>query len=135
MAKRKKKPSKEYRLLIIPHFNERQQKFNTLFVLETADSFASFRYDITVEEQIEKKAIRYKILGLKAPRLSLPASGHARFIREYENLQGTYDVHVEGLDGNVSTSSVRINPQQVKLVKPPAEQFVKIITDPSQWQD
>ncbi len=135
MAKRKKKTPKEYRLLVTPHFNERQQKFNTLFVLQTVDSFASFRYDISVDEHLEKKTIRYTVLGLKAPELSLPASGHAQFVREYESLHGKYQLVVEGLDGIASTASVRISPKQVKVVTPPSERFVKLITDPAQWEE
>jgi hypothetical protein len=135
MARKEPTEHLEYRLLITPHFNERGQKYTTLFLLETVKSFASFRYDLSVEETIDKKTITYRVLGLKTPHLSLPASGHARFMREYEDLQGTYDVVIEGLDGKVNSFSVRIAPQQVRLMSKPAHTFINICTDRGTWTE
>lgn len=135
MTKRAKNEAPEYRILITPHFNERGQKFTTLFKLETVKSFSTFRYDLTVEEHVEKKTIRFKVLGLKTPQLSLPAAGHAQFVREYENLKGTYEIVVEGIDGRVSSFSVRITPQQVKLLKAPPRRSIDVMTDESLYSE
>ncbi|MBP1649541.1 MAG: hypothetical protein H6Q30_2986 [Bacteroidetes bacterium] len=135
MARQDHRDTSEYRLLITPQFNERGQRYTTLFVLETVKSFASFRYDLSVEETLDRKTIKYKILGLKTPQLSLPATGHAQFMREYDDLKGTYEVVIEGLDGKVSTFSVRIAPQQVRLMNAPSQSFISICTDRGAWSD
>ena len=135
MARQEHKENSEYRLLITPQYNERGQKYTTLFLLETVKSFASFRYDLSVEETLDKKTIRYRVLGLKTPHLSLPATGHAQFTREYDDLKGTYEVVVEGLDGKTNTFSVRIAPQQVRLMSSPTQSFITVCTDRGAWAD
>ena len=135
MARQEHKDNAEYRLLITPQYNERGQKYTTLFLLETVKSFASFRYDLSVEETMDKKTIKYRVLGLKTPHLSLPATGHAQFAREYDNLKGTYEVVIEGLDGKTNTFSVRIAPQQVRLIGSPSQSFITICTDRGAWSD
>ncbi len=123
----------EYRLLMTPHLNERKQEPTTLVVLETTKSFATFRYELSVEERLEGKTLSYKILGLKAPQLSLPSAGHAEFVREYDNLRGTYDVSIEGLDGNVASFTVRITSAAVQVLKTQPQRSVELITDRSLW--
>lgn len=128
MPSRKKSKAAEYRLLITPHRNERTRKPTTLVVLETAQAFAAFRYELTVEESLQEHSLRLKVLGLKAPPLNLPEAGRARFAREYENLKGTYDVTVTGLDGRASTCTVTIAPGRVELLKSPASSVLQIAT-------
>ncbi len=135
MAKRKSPAGPEYRLLITPHMNERTQKSGTLVVLETTKAFASFQYELSVKEDVEGKTIQYTILGLKAPHLSLPSSGHAQFVKEYDNLKGTYTIAVEGLDGVVHESSVRIGAGRVDLMKAPTSQFVEVFTEEERWDE
>lgn len=132
-----KKPSKadapEYRLLIAPHLNERTQRYTTRVALETSKPFAAFRYILNVKEQINGKSILYKVVGLSAPKLSLPSPGPASFSTEYEALKGEYTVSVEGIDGKVSTFGVRIGPRQVKLTKPVADGVIEVVTDEHHW--
>jgi hypothetical protein len=123
----------EYRLLITPRFNEREQKHKTLFLLETTQQFSSFRYDLSVEEQIEGKQLHYSILGLKTPLLSLPSSGRAQYTREYGDLLGTYEVKVTGLDGSTSSFAVRIAPERVTLIKKPSKGFIEVSVDKALW--
>jgi len=127
MPKKKKSEGPEYILHIVPAFVEREQKYKTQFTLETTKLFASFRYDISVKEQREKNRVRYKILGLKPPELSLPAAGRAQFTRTYDDMRGKYDVEIEGLDGRVNTFSVRIAPTRIQLLKAPAGGFVDVV--------
>jgi len=129
MSRTKKQPDvREYRLLIAPRFDEREQKYKTLVLLETAKIFASFRYELSVKEERAPQQLRYTVLGLKTPQLSLPTAGHAQFSRTYEDLNGTFDVSVRGLDGNVNTFSVRIRPERVELLKSPQKRFVDFVT-------
>jgi hypothetical protein len=123
----------EYRLLVAPHYDQRKQRNITRVVLETVKAFASFRYDLTVEEKVSSTTIAYKILGLSAPQLSLPAAGPARFVRDYDNLNGVYDLSVQGLDGKTSTVGIRIRPNDVKVVRPSAVTSVDVVTDELHW--
>lgn len=135
MAKQTRIRRTDYRLLIAPHINDRTYRRSTLVVLETAQSFASFRYELSVEETFAGKSLTYRILGLRAPSLTLPAAGHATFSREYENLKGTYTFSVIGLDGVPAQCTVRIAPGKVEVVKPPASRSLTVITEIAQWKD
>ena len=135
MAKRPRAQQPDYRLLVAPHTNDRTYRPTTLVVLETAQSFAAFRYELSVEEKIEGKALTYRVLGLRAPGLNLPAAGHAAFTREYEGLKGIYTVSIVGLDGSTSQCTVRIAPKKVEVVKPPTGHSLLIITDKVHWKD
>jgi hypothetical protein len=128
MPTRKKHRDPEYRLSIRPHFNERQQRYTTMFILETTLAFAAFRYDLTVEERRENHSIHFRILGLRAPQLSLPSAGHARYVTEHEGLRGTYTVAVEGLDGTVSSWSIRIVSRRIEVLKSPRNSNVILVT-------
>jgi hypothetical protein len=133
MVTRKKSKHPEYRLLITSHINERTEEPTTLFVLETAQSFASFRYELSVEEKVAKESITFTILGLKAPGLSLPSSGRARFTREFANLKGPYDITVVGLDGRASVCSIVITRGRVEIKSRPSGPGLRVATDTAQF--
>ncbi len=130
-APRKKPEESEYLLRLAPTYVEREQKYKTLLILETTKLFSNFRYDLSVREEFDKKTLYFKVLGLRPPQLSLPAVGHARFVREFDNLRGTYDIAIEGLDGRVNSFSVKFTPKKMQLLKSPASPFVDIIIDHS----
>jgi hypothetical protein len=125
----------EYRLLIAPRFNDLGQKFTTIVQLETVKTFASFQYELSVRETLTKGSIHLKVLGLRTPQLSLPATGHARFMKEFQDLKGTYSVTVEGLDGKANTFQVRIAQTQVKVLASPGHPFIEVITDQIAWSE
>lgn len=133
MKKNSKPDAPQYRLLIAPHLNERTQKYTTRVALETSKPFAAFRYELNVKELISGKSIFYKVVGLSAPKLSLPSPGPAAFSTEHETLKGEYTVSIEGLDGKVSSFSVRIGPRLVKVTKPVTGAVIDIVTDERQW--
>jgi hypothetical protein len=126
MTRQTKDQTQEYRLRIIPAVSERTRKPLTRFVLETEQAFAAFRYDLTVEEHLERHSLVFRILGLKTPGLNLPSAGRAQFVREYEQMDGTYEVTVIGLDGKASTSTVRITPGKIEILKPPTGSSLRI---------
>jgi hypothetical protein len=135
MDKRTRAQQPEYRLLIAPHTNERTYRRTTLVVLETAQSFAAFRYELSVEEKIEGKSLTYRILGLRAPSLALPAAGRAAFRKEYSHLKGTYTFSVIGLDGAATECTVRISAEKVVVVKPPNGRSLSLITEQALLKD
>jgi hypothetical protein len=135
MPRRKKEHPPDYRLTVTPHINERTYQPVTLFVLETAQSFAAFRYDLTVDEKLEKKNLTFRILGLKTPTLSLPSAGKARFIREYSGLKGTYSVTVIGLDGDPITCSLKISEKKVEILEQPSARSLLLRVNPNQTKE
>ena len=129
MTSKKIKPTKEvdYRLVIAPFRSERENKERVLFRLETTKHFTSFQYEISVEESLADDVIRYSILGLKAPRLSLPSTGPAVFQKEYAGLQGKYQLIFESLDGTKTTFPVTIGKDFVRLGKTPPAGFIEVV--------
>ena len=124
--------SLEYRLKVFPLFNEREHRYKTKFVLETTQSFASFVYDLSVNENIDGNTIHWKVQGLKPPPLSIPASGHARFEREYDALHGTYAFTIESIDGRSNTFALRFTKNKIQMLKVPREKFMEVILESSQ---
>ncbi len=127
MARAKTAPEFEYRMTIARHFNERQQIPTTLITIETTKVFASFRYELSMREEVKGKELHYAILGLKAPPLSLPASGSAQFVREYENLKGKYEIRVESLDGTSNAFTINITQKHITILKSPKTSFIELV--------
>lgn len=123
------RPNLDYRLRVFPLFKDHEQRYTTQFVLETTQSFASFVYDLSVKEHREANTIFWKVLGLKPPQLSIPASGHATFEREYDNLDGVYDLVLQGLDGRTNTFTLQISSRKIDLLRSTKEKFAELILD------
>jgi hypothetical protein len=123
----------EYRLLLAPHLAERTQQYVTRLILETTKTFATFRYELSVEESVGSDFIHLVVLGFKTPRLTLPSAGPARFQKDYDGLKGLFTVTVAGIDGRENKFSVRVAPEKVELVSPPRHSFVQIVTDNTRW--
>ena len=116
-----------YRLRVSSVVDDHEQKTKTRFVLETSQSFASFVYDLSVQEQREGNHLRFKVLGLKPPQLNIPSAGRARFERDYEDLAGTFDVTIENIDGSTNTFKLRISTAKIELVHSPKDTFTELI--------
>jgi hypothetical protein len=119
MARRSRTDGADYRLVFTPTKNPQSQTPSMRVSLETAQAFAAFRYGLSVLEHREGTHIHYTVRGLEAPDLSLPGSGHAGFIREYDDLWGTCTFQVKGLDGTLSSCSVRLIPGRAELITKP----------------
>lgn len=129
MAHRPRRPPFEYRLTITPHYDKVRQRPVTRVALETAQMFASFAYEISVEETREGTSFRYRILGLNAPGIALPSPGPARYQRDYEGLEGTYTFSVVGLDGVERRCTVAIDSRSVRQVSGPTGTGLALATN------
>ena len=116
-----------YRLRVSTISEDQAQRPKTRFTLETSQLFASFIYDLSVEEQRQGNHLRFKILGLKPPQLSIPSAGRASFEREYDNFSGTCSVTIESPDGKTNTFRLRITRSKIALVQSPRERFVDLV--------
>lgn len=130
MPKRSPHDTPEYHLTVTPHLNERRQLPTTLVILETVQYFATFRYELSVDLQRDGNTLALTVRGLQAPDLSLPSSGHARFGREFDDLHGTVNVTVRGLNGRSGAVTLRISPQRVRIITPPADEYLRVTVPP-----
>lgn len=129
MARRPARPASEYRLIVTPQYDAIRQRTVTRVRLETTQTFASFAYEISVDEHREGTSFRYRILGLNAPGVGLPHTGSAHFQRDYEGLNGTYTFSVIGLDRAEHRCTVAIDALGVREVAAPAGRGLTLITD------
>ena len=116
-----------YRLTIGSRIDERDRKPLTVFTLETMREFTSFQYDLVVRELFTGDALRFAITGLTPPDISMRRGGPARYSRELSDLNGTYDITVEGLDKKEETFAVRINGRSIELLHAPPRSFVQVM--------
>jgi hypothetical protein len=133
MPKKRKSGGFTFRLLVAPHFNERQQKYTTRIALQTTQAFANYRYDLSVAEDRSPGTLKFAVRGLRTPQVGLPGPGTARFEREYDDLRGTVAIAVEGLNKISTTCTVRIQPRAVKMVTPPSGPDVTLVTSEADW--
>ena len=125
----------EYRLLVSRQLNERLQAPTLRIILETGQLFASFRYELSVEEHRERNKLRFRILGLRAPQISLPGAGHARFMKEYDDLTGRCTITVVGLDGTETTCAVHVDPNTIRVASRPSTPHVTLLINHTHEQE
>jgi hypothetical protein len=123
----------EYRLLITPKYKEREKKTVTLVALRTVNEFTNFLYEIIVQDSMNDNTMHLKIQGLRAPQVSLPGMGPAKFKKEYDGLSGTFTVIVTKLDREENVFVVDISTQNVALIKGPKTKFVEVVTEENDW--
>lgn len=125
---RRKKNQLEYRLFIVPTYDEVSKKWSTLFRLETVQEFSAFQYEIAVEEKVAERRIEWRVRGLRSPAINLPHSGPAVFTRTYNNLRGKYHFIIRRYDGTENEFILNIENEEISLLKSPKEKFLEILT-------
>lgn len=86
MSPKNKKQSIEYRLLVIPTYDDTLKKDGILFLLETTKLFTNFSYFIDIRDDLKGNMLQWNLHGLRAPSLNLPATGSAQFRKVYFDL-------------------------------------------------
>jgi hypothetical protein len=130
----KKKTEIEYRLLIVPAFDETLQKHGTLFLVETVKQFINFNYQILIEESSLKRTITWRIHGLSAPAMSMPAVGGAKYDKIYFDMSGTVHFTLIKKDGQENASTIKILPAGVKIVQLPEHPFMTVYTSTDEFE-
>jgi hypothetical protein len=130
MKPKKKSEGPDYRCFIFPDFDEREQRYKTRVVIETTTLFSNFRYELKVDEHVEGKTLKYTVRGLTTPKLSLPHPGAARFTRLYDDLKGTFEMIVEGLDGKTAWSKVKITPRKIEVLETSHNTLAQFAAEP-----
>ena len=116
----------EYRFIISTYFDENTQTEFSRLVLETTRVFRSFRYNILVKEQHDKKSFSFAIEGLSMSRLSIPETGPATFVKEVPLLKGEYQFSVYNLNKTKSTFTIKFSKGMGKIIQEPSQSFIEL---------
>lgn len=117
----------EYILLVTPHVNERTKEKVTLIALRTVNEFTAFRYDLVVNPSFDGKRITLEIQGLRAPGLTLPATGPAEFTVERGDLRGSYEIILSKHGKVRDIYNVEVGANAVKILHVPDTRFSDIV--------
>ena len=123
----------EYRLLITPKQTEREKQTVILVALRTVNEFNNFLYEIVVEPELSDRTLRLNIHGLRAPQVTIPGTGPAKFMTEYTNLNGMYSVVVSKPNGGENSYDVSIAKEKVSVERSPRNKFVDLVTNEEEW--
>jgi hypothetical protein len=83
--------------------------------LETAQVFATFAYDLSVDEERAPGSLTLIVRGLRAPHLGMPRPGPAQWSHDYEDLAGPWTVTVRGLDGETHRCTLHVDGSTLRL--------------------
>lgn len=118
----------EYRLLILPKYDDREKQFFTYMALRTENEFSSFRYEIVVEPVITDRVLQFTIHGLRAPQVTIPHSGPAIFETKFSNLHGRYELIVSKPGREKNTFTISVSDKEILLEGNPRNKFVHVTT-------
>lgn len=118
----------EYRLLITPTYDERVKRHGTLFLIETTKQFSAFSYQIVVQESVQGKTFLWSLHGLRAPELSMPASGAAQFRKIHYGLKGKYSFTLRKSDGTENSFEFTVLASSVRIRSDIPKPFVSLCT-------
>jgi hypothetical protein len=76
----------EYRLLIVPSYDETLNKNGILFLLETTKQFTNFAYLIDVQDSLDGNELTFTLHGLRTPSMDMPTTGRAQFSKVFFDL-------------------------------------------------
>lgn len=119
----------EYRCVVGKDFDEIMGQEYTTFSFETAKEFSSFRYEIAVRYKLEGSTIVFRVLGMTATRMMMPAFGTAKSVLKVPQLQpGKYTVTFVKSDSNESEFFIEVTKKGIQIVKPiPRKRFIDLV--------
>ncbi len=119
----------EYRCIVGKMFDEiTGMEYNT-FSFETAKEFSSFRYEIAVRYKLEGSAIVFRVLGMTATRMMMPAFGTAQSVLKVPQIHpGNYTVTFVKSDGTENEFFIEVSKKGIQIIKPiPRRRFIDFI--------
>lgn len=124
----------EYRLLMTQRrVNERDQTMETFVALRTTLEFRNFLYEIIVEPTVAEKVLHLTIHGLRAPQVTIPGTGPAKFSTTFGDLHGRYEVIITKPNGEENAFTVHIANDHVDLETSPRKKFADLVTREEDW--
>jgi len=130
MKGKRKHRDPEYALHAFHREDERTGRSSVAFLVRTVKDFTSFNYEILLDASISERTIRLKILGLRTTPLIMPGIGPARGMREFENVRGTYTLHIVKPDGEMNEFQLNVTSSQITLNGSPPRPFILVSSEP-----
>ncbi|HTX18495.1 MAG TPA: hypothetical protein VMG34_07530 [Bacteroidota bacterium] len=134
MAKKKYKGI-EYRMLILPFYDETLKKHGTAFLIETVKQFSNFSYEIVVEESRSEGHLTWALHGLRAPELLMPSFGGAQYRKVYFDLKGTVGFTLKKIDGELNEFKLKVLPTSVVTKDFAGIPFVSVYTSEALFEE
>ena len=99
------------------------------FSFETAKEFSSFRYEIAVRYKVEPGNLVFRVLGMTATRMMMPAFGTAKSLLKVPTLPlGKYTVTILKSDGSENVFYIEHAKKGFQILKPiPRKRFIDLV--------
>ena len=123
----------EYRLLMRQTYDEREQAIVTQVGIRTINDFQNFLYEIVVTAELNDRVIKLHIHGLRAPQVTIPGTGPAKFKTSFRDLRGLYTVIISKLNKEENQYEVEITEKAVVVAKSPKKKFIDLVTNEESW--
>jgi hypothetical protein len=125
--------SLEYRILLTQKFDAHEKKNITLVGVRTINEFQNFLYEIAVAAEVRDRTVRIEIKGLRAPQVTIPGTGPARFSLTLPELRGAYQVIIAKLDREENIYEINVTGDNVTIAKSPQNKFAELVTREQEW--
>jgi hypothetical protein len=123
----------EYRVLMTQQRSEREKRMMTLVAIRTTIEFNNFLYEIIVEPILEDRTLHLKIHGLRAPQVTIPGTGPAKYSTTFGDLNGTYAVIIAKPNGEENAFEIHVTNKHIVVEKSPRKRFVDLVTKEEEW--
>lgn len=119
----------EYRCIIGKMIDDMTGLEYSTFSFETAKEFSSFRYEIAVRYKVEPGNLVFRVLGMTATRMMMPAFGTAKSLLKVPTLPvGKYTVTILKSDGSENIFYIEHTRKGFQILKPiPRKRFIDLV--------
>lgn len=128
--KGRKAREQEYIFRVFRLFDNRKQKPEIIFCIETVKQFVNFRYKILFSFSKIKHILRFEIKGLDAPSTLMPGTGSAIGSLTENDLSGKYHIQIVDLDGTTNEFLADFKKNVIQLRMLSKEPFIIGSTEP-----
>lgn len=119
----------EYRCIVGRMIDDMTGLEYSTFSFETAKEFSSFRYEIAVRYKVEPGNLVFRVLGMTATRMMMPAFGTAKSLLKVPTLPlGKYTVTILKSDGSENIFYIEHTKKGFQILKPiPRKRFIDLV--------
>ena len=123
----------EYLLLVMPEYDESQEKETVFVGIRTVKEFSNFQYELIVTDTLEKDTLILNIQGLRAPKTNVPTIGFARFTKVYEQPATIKHIIVHKMEKRENAFVVRFAKQRIQVKSRTGDPFIDIVSRREDW--
>src|SRR5262249_49136945 len=114
----------EYRVLMTQKYDTHEKRDATFVGVRTVNEFQNFLYEIVVATEVSGRTVKIDIRGLRAPAVTIPGTGPARYSVSIPELQGVYTVVISKLDKEENEYEINASAGRVTVTRSPEDKFV-----------